>query len=285
MSSKKGSSAQVDNGCLVALLPFLLILGVIGTILEYIWAILIVAVIVGAVIAILVAIANASNKKAAAEAERQKNLAFLEAPEVKPVGQHIPTSSSFGCKEEESINRSFWNYMRRENEILVARAHVNYLVKKAEALRALDRNDEATQLELEISRARASLETLQKSDPVVYDVQLRSGRYFPAELTSEFSAVAAKLPNESIPRFGEFFRCNPCRAVQISAVKYLVFTPFYVLLYGGDRSDNPFDSVSGCTGLLPDYHRNGEGTEGDHRRSRAYPVFTRNQKRQSGSSL
>lgn len=233
MSSKKGSSAQVDNGCLVALLPFLLILGVIGTILEYIWAILIAAVIVGAVIAILVAVANASNKKAAAAATHQKNLSTLEAPEVPPTGMYIPTSTDFTCKEEETINRGFRGFLQRKNDILTAHAHVDYLVGKAEALRALERLEEANRLEADIAEAKAAVKALEQAGDIVFDVRLRSGRYLPTELTDSFSAVAEKLPHQTVPHFDKFFRCNPSGAVKIAVSKYLVFTPFYVLVYGG----------------------------------------------------
>ena len=104
MSRKRSSSG--DSGCLVALFPLILVLGIIGTVLEFIaeniGIILIVLAVVGAIIGIVVAINNATKKKEAEEAEKQRNRAIINAPETKPSLTNIPTSSSFANKEEES---------------------------------------------------------------------------------------------------------------------------------------------------------------------------------------
>ena len=72
MSRKRSSGG--DSGCLVALFPLILVLGIIGTVLEFIaeniGIILIVLAVVGAIIGIAVAINNATKKK---KLKKQKN--------------------------------------------------------------------------------------------------------------------------------------------------------------------------------------------------------------------
>ena len=83
MSRKRNSGS--DSGCLVVLFPLILVLGIIGSVLEVIaeniGIILIVAAIIGTIVGIVVAINSASKKREVEEAERQKNLAIVNASE------------------------------------------------------------------------------------------------------------------------------------------------------------------------------------------------------------
>lgn len=136
MSRKRSSGS--DSGCLVALFPLILVLGIIGTVLEFIaeniGIILIVLAVVGAIIGIVVAINNATKKKEAEEAEKQRNLAIINAPETKPSLTNIPTSSSFANKEEESVNLAFREFLRHNNDVVLANGHLDFLTNLGKAL-------------------------------------------------------------------------------------------------------------------------------------------------------
>lgn len=237
MSRKRSSSSSGNDGCLVALSPIIIVLGLIGGLLQFIaeniGIILIVAAVVGVIVAIVVAINNATKNKEQAEAEKQKNLAIVNAAETKPALTSIPSSTVFGSKEEEHINTSFREFLKKNNDVILAQAHVDYLNNKGSALRALGRNDEAVQLDTEINQARAALSSAQSKRGGTFESKFNNVFYRSAEVKNAFTAFAAKLPNQRLTLIGDFFQSPQIKTVSLGGSSALLFTPAYVMNYSG----------------------------------------------------
>lgn len=235
MSRKRSSSS--DSGCLVALFPLILVLGIIGTVLEFIaeniGIILIVLAVVGAIIGIVVAINNATKKKEAEEAEKQRNLAIINAPETKPSLTNIPTSSSFANKEEESVNLAFREFLRHNNDVVLANGHLDFLTNKANAFRALGRNEEALQIDSEITQAKTALSAVQSKKSGTFESKFNAMFYRATEIRNAYSTFINKLPNERLPLIGDFFQSPSIKVVKTGTNTALIFTPCYLLSYSG----------------------------------------------------
>lgn len=235
MSRKRSSGS--DSGCLVALFPLILVLGIIGTVLEFIaeniGVILIVLAVVGAIIGIVVAINNATKKKEAEEAEKQKNLAIINASETKPSLTIIPTSSSFANKEEEGVNLAFREFLRRNNDVVLAKGHLDFLTNKANALRALGKNEEALQIDSEIAQAKTALSAVQSKKSGTFESKFNAMFYRATEVRNAYSSFINKLPNERLPLIGDFFQSPSIKVVKTGTNTALIFTPCYLLSYSG----------------------------------------------------
>lgn len=235
MSRKRSSGG--NSGCLVALLPLILVLGIIVTVLEFIaeniGIILIVLAVVGAIIGIAVAINNATKKKEAEEAEKQRNLAIVNAPESKPSLTIIPTSSSFANKEEESVNLAFREFLRHNNDVVLANGHLDFLTNKANALRALERNKEAFQLDSEITQAKTARSSVQSKKSGTFESKFNAMFYRATEVRNAYSSFINKLPNERLPLIGDFFQSPSIKVVKTGTNTALIFTPCYLLSYNG----------------------------------------------------
>lgn len=235
MSRKRSSSG--DSGCLVALFPLILVLGIIGTVLEFIaeniGIILIVLAVVGAIIGIVVAINNATKKKEAEEAEKQRNLAIINAPETKPSLTNIPTSSSFANKEEESVNLAFREFLRHNNDVVLANGHLDFLTNKANAFRALGKNEEALQIDSEITQAKTALSAVQSKKSGTFESKFNAMFYRATEIRNAYSTFVNKLPNERLPLIGDFFQSPSIKVVKTGTNTALIFTPCYLLSYSG----------------------------------------------------
>lgn len=235
MSRKRSSSG--DSGCLVALFPLILLLGIIGTVLEFIaeniGIILIVLAVVGAIIGIVVAINNATKKKEAEEAEKQKNLAIINAPETKPSLTNIPTSSSFANKEEESVNLAFREFLRHNNDVVLANGHLDFLTNKANAFRSLGKNEEALQIDSEITQAKTALSAVQSKKSGTFESKFNAMFYRATEIRNAYSTFINKLPNERLPLIGDFFQSPSIKVVKTGTNTALIFTPCYLLSYSG----------------------------------------------------
>lgn len=235
MSRKRSSSS--DSGCLVALFPLILVLGIIGTVLEFvaenIGIILIVLAVVGAIIGIVVAINNATKKKEAEEAEKQRNLAIINAPETKPSLTNIPTSSSFANKEEESVNLAFREFLRHDNDVVLANGHLDFLTNKANAFRALGKNEEALQIDSEITQAKTALSAVQSKKSGTFESKFNAMFYRATEIRNAYSTFINKLPNERLPLIGDFFQSPSIKVVKTGTNTALIFTPCYLLSYSG----------------------------------------------------
>lgn len=235
MSRKRSSSS--DSGCLVALFPLILVLGIIGTVLEFIaeniGIILIVLAVVGAIIGIVVAINNATKKKEAEEAEKQRNLAIINAPETKPSLTNIPTSSSFANKEEESVNLAFREFLRHNNDVVLANGHLDFLTNKANAFRALGRNEEALQIDSEITQAKTALSAVQSKKSGTFESKFNAMFYRATEIRNAYSTFINKLPNERLPLIGDFFQSPSIKVIKTGTNTALIFTPCYLLSYSG----------------------------------------------------
>lgn len=237
MSRRRSSRSSGDDGCMVALFPVLIVLGLIIGIFQFIFEnigiILIVVAAVGAIVGIVVAINNATKKKEQAEAEKQKNLAIVNAPETRPSLTSIPSSTAFASKEEEHVNTSFREYLRKNNDVVLAQSHVDYLSNKANALRALGRSDEAAQLDSDISQARTALTTVQSKRGGTFESKFNGILYRSAEIKNAYTNFASKLPNERLPLIGEFFQSPQIKIVSLGGSSALLFTPSYVMNYSG----------------------------------------------------
>jgi len=235
LSRKRSSSG--DSGCLVALFPLILVLGIIGTVLEFIaeniGIILIVLAVVGAIIGIVVAINNATKKKEAEEAEKQRNLAIINAPETKPSLTNIPTSSSFANKEEESVNLAFREFLRHNNDVVLANGHLDFLTNKANAFRALGKNEEALQIDSEITQAKTALSAVQSKKSGTFESKFNAMFYRATEIRNAYSTFVNKLPNERLPLIGDFFQSPSIKVVKTGTNTALIFTPCYLLSYSG----------------------------------------------------
>ena len=235
MSRKRSSSG--DSGCLVALFPLILVLGIIGTVLEFIaeniGIILIVLAVVCAIIGIVVAINNATKKKEAEEAEKQKNLAIINTPETKPSLTNIPTSSSFANKEEESVNLAFREFLRHNNDVVLANGHLDFLTNKANAFRALGKNEEALQIDSEITQAKTALSAVQSKKSRTFESKFNAMFYRATEIRNAYSTFINKLPNERLPLIGDFFQSPSIKVVKTGTNTALIFTPCYLLSYSG----------------------------------------------------
>ena len=235
MSRKRSSSG--DSACLVALFPLILVLGIIGTVLEFIaeniGIILIVLAVVGAIIGIVVAINNATKKKEAEEAEKQRNLAIINAPETKPSLTNIPTSSSFANKEEESVNLAFREFLRHNNDVVLANGHLDFLTNKANAFRALGKNEEALQIDSEIAQAKTALSAVQSKKSGTFESKFNAMFYRATEVRNAYSSFINKLPNERLPLIGDFFQSPSIKVVKTGTNTALIFTPCYLLSYSG----------------------------------------------------
>lgn len=235
MSRKRSSSS--DSGCLVALFPLILVLGIIGTVLEFIaeniGIILIVLAVVGAIIGIVVAINNATKKKEAEEAEKQRNLAIINAHETKPSLTNIPTSSSFANKEEESVNLAFREFLRHDNDVVLANGHLDFLTNKANAFRALGKNEEALQIDSEITQAKTALSAVQSKKSGTFESKFNAMFYRSTEIRNAYSTFINKLPNERLPLIGDFFQSPSIKVVKTGTNTALIFTPCYLLSYSG----------------------------------------------------
>ena len=235
MSRKRSSSS--DSGCLVALFPLILVPVIIGTVLEFIaeniGIILIVLAVVGAIIGIVVAINNATKKKEAEEAEKQRNLAIINAPETKPSLTNIPTSSSFANKEEESVNLAFREFLRHNNDVVLANGHLDFLTNKANAFRALGKNEEALQIDSEITQAKTALSAVQSKKSGTFESKFNAMFYRATEIRNAYSTFINKLPNERLPLIGDFFQSPSIKVVKTGTNTALIFTPCYLLSYSG----------------------------------------------------
>lgn len=231
MSRKRSSSG--DSGCLVALFPLILVLGIIGTVLEFIAENIGISLIVLAVVGAVVAINNATKKKEAEEAEKQRNLAIINAPETKPSLTNIPTSSSFANKEEESVNLAFREFLRHNNDVVLANGHLDFLTNKANAFRALGKNEEALQIDSEITQAKTALSAVQSKKSGTFESKFNAMFYRATEIRNAYSTFINKLPNERLPLIGDFFQSPSIKVVKTGTNTALIFTPCYLLSYSG----------------------------------------------------
>lgn len=235
--SRRKSSKSGNDGCMVALFPFLIVLGAIASVFQWLFEnigiVLIVVAIVGGVVGIVIAISDASKKKEAEEAEKQKNLAIVNGTEPRPSLSSIPTSTVFSSKEEEHVNTSFREFLRKNNDVVAAQTHLDYLTNKSAALHALNRSEEATQFDGEITQARTALSTAQSKRGGTFESEYNNAFYRSNDVKNAFSAFASKLPNERMPLIGDFFQSPQIKAVKVGSNSALMFTPSYVMYYTG----------------------------------------------------
>lgn len=232
---KRTVSSSGNDGCLVALFPFLMVIGLIGSVIQVIaenfGVVLIILVVVG-VIAGIAATINSANKKAEEEkAEKEKNLAVVNAPEKKPSLSPIPYSVAFSNKEEERVNLAYREFLQSNNDVVIQKAHLDYLSQKAAAYRALGDEAGATALDSDIKQTQAALASLQSKRVKTYESKLNSLFYRSTDIRSAYSSFASKLPNERLATVGDFFQSPQIRTVKVGDSSVLMFTPCYVLYY------------------------------------------------------
>lgn len=222
------------DGCVGQLWPLFIIFApviyLLNFVLENVGIVLIAALILGAIIAIVVAITSAVKNQKAAEAERQRNLSIVNAPEVKPALISIPSGSSFSNKEESAVNQQFREYIRNRNAIIEGQAHLDYLTKKEAALIALGRTEEAGQLRLQIGQAKTALSNVQNQRKVL-ESKANHMLYRDPEIKAAFSSFAGKLASSKINLIGDFLQSPMLKPVSLGNGCALVFTPGYVMHY------------------------------------------------------
>ena len=237
MSRNRSRRRDGNDGCLVSLFPLLIVLGIILGIIQFIaeniGIILIVVAIIGATIWLIVANHNSNKEKEKAEAEKQNNIAAINASETEPSLISVPSSSSFANKEEEFVNTSFRDFLKKKNDVLLAQSHFDYLSNKANALRTLGRNDEADQLGNEIRQARFALDSAQLDLGGSFTSIFNTFFYKSPEVRSSFASFINKLPDQQLPLICDFFRGPQIKAVSTGGSSALLFTPAYVMNYSG----------------------------------------------------
>ena len=239
-----------NSGCLVAFIIGYIILAIIGGLSNAVgptaaW------IIIGAVIFIVVLVVKSSKKAAeeenkrqaaaaeqrakeqAAEAERQRNLAIVNATESKPYAPYISSSMSFSNKEEELVNLSFREFTKKNGDIKAAQAHIDYLNKKIPALRALNREGEIAGIQEQISASRAELVNIHARDGRTFDSKWANAFGKVSEIQTAYSAFISRLPNDRMDWIGDFFQSPKIKTIRISDSAAMIFTPLYVLVYSG----------------------------------------------------
>lgn len=232
-------NSDAGSGCLVVLFPLIVVLGIVGSVLEVIaeniGIILIVVAVVGAIVGIAVAINSASKKREAEEAEKQKNLAIVNASETMPSLISIPSTTSFSNKEEENVNLAFREFLKNNNDLALAQGHLDYLTNKAAALRALNREAEASRVGFEISQAKTALSSVQAKKAAAFESKFIAMFYRANEIKTAYTSFVTKLPNERLPLIGDYFQSPSIRIVKTGATTALIFTPCYLLSYSGSN--------------------------------------------------
>ena len=164
---------QSDDGCLLAFFPIIIVLGVIVGVAQFvaenIGVIFIVLLVVGAIVGLIVAINNFFQKRQEADAERQRNIEIANLLEMEPSLITIPTTTDFSNREEEWVNQNFRNYLKYQNDVILATSHLEYLENKARALRFLERNEDASQIDASISQVRSKMLKIQSDESVVFE--------------------------------------------------------------------------------------------------------------------
>lgn len=211
----------------------LLVVAVIAWLFKNSGIIFVIIAVAGGIIGIVALINSASKEGAAEEAEKQKNLAIANAPEPRPSLSSIPTSTDFSNKEEEHVNTSFREFLRKNNDVIAAQTHLDYLTNKAAALQALNRSEEASQLDNEISQAKTALSTAKSKSGGAFESKFNDAFYRSADVKNAFLAFASKLPNERMTLIGDFFQSPQIKAVKVENASALMFTPSYVMYYTG----------------------------------------------------
>lgn len=222
------------DGCLAHSWPLLIIFApviyVLNFILENIGVVLIIAAVIGCIALVVSAVSSATKKREAEEAERQRNLSIVNAPEVKPTLISIPCSGTFSNKEERSINQQFREYIQMNNTVIEVKAHLDYLTKKEAALIALGQTEEAVRLQSQISQARTELTSVQAQRKVL-ESKANHIIYRDPEIKSAFSAFAGKLASSKIDMIGDFLQSPMLKSVPLDSGSALIFTPGYVMHY------------------------------------------------------
>ena len=222
-----------NGGFMIILFFLLFIIGVIVGGPENIQTILLLAVIIGVTIGLVFVIKSTAKILAQTKQEKHKNLAIANSTETMPELMSIPSSSQFANKEEEHVNMSFREFLRKNNEVILAQAHDNYLCNKANALRALGRNDEAALLDIAISQARYALSSAQSNCGETFESKYCNFFYRSTEVKNAFTAFASRLPNDRLPLIGDFFQSPQIKAVKLDPTSVLLFMPAYVMHYSG----------------------------------------------------
>lgn len=176
-----------------------------------------------------------NEKKERIEKERQRNISIAESAPPAPVLIEISTNTDFSCKEEEKINLQFREYCKHQNKITEIETLIKYLKQKRTALIALDRQDEANKVEMELSAQNTSLfacKTYSESDAYIFKSELNDCFYRDMEkrrLYNDFTNAMA--PSDGFRTYlSDFFKQEythifngECRAICL--------TPCYAIFF------------------------------------------------------
>ena len=235
--SRKRNSSSGDIAIIIALAPVLIVMALIATIIQFvienIVIILICIAVIGLIAGICVFANRATARKIEADSKKQMLLDIVNAREVQPVLTRIPTSKLFSNREEEYINMLFRDFLKRNNEVVLAQSHVDYLVNKSNALRALGRTEEASLLDAETHLAKTALSSAQSKRGGSFESKCISFLCRSTEIKNAFIAFASKIPNCRLPLIGEFFQSPQIKIADLGETRAFLFTPAYMIAYSG----------------------------------------------------
>ncbi len=174
-------------------------------------------------------------KKLLLEKEKERNIAIAESDPPAPVLIEISINTDFSCKEEENINLQFREYCRHQNEITEIETLIKHLEQKRSALLALDRQEEANKVELEINAHNATLlayRTRVESNTYIFQSQLNDRLYMKAEIQRFYDDfINAMTPRAGFGAYlSDFFKQEYTHI--ISAGYFCVcLTPCYAICF------------------------------------------------------
>lgn len=187
----------------------------------------------GVIVGIVVSRKRSIEKKEVEDTEKQKNIAIVNAEEPLPNLTTIASDSSFSNKEEEAVNLAFREFLKHNNDMIIAREHLNYLSNKGKALRALGRDEEAAQLDNEIAEANAKVFGITAKKASTFESKFLSILCRSNEIKSTYASFIHEIPNERLPIIGDFFQNPLIKISKLGTGSALIFTPCYLLLYSG----------------------------------------------------
>lgn len=226
----------------IFLYPVLLL---VNFVIDNVGIFLIIAAIVIAVVVIVALIVSAADKKQkeeeaerqrqrAIEEEHRQNLKIIASVEQVPTLLLVPYASSFSNGEEEEVNRQFREFVKQKNEETKAVSHLDFLLEKEAALRALSRSSEADALQNEISVARNNVSKV-RLVKIVYQSKNNTLMYSDPEIKRGYSAFVGILGSSKVPLLDEFIASSMVTVVPVSRGDALLFTPGYVLCYSASN--------------------------------------------------
>lgn len=218
---------------MLILFSLLILVNIIAFLVENIKSIFIVILIIIIIIIAIIIMLCVLGKRLEKKEEKKRNLDIINTNEKKPRLVEIPKSETFEYAKEAEINRQFIEFLKQNNKIIEASAHIEYLNKKATAFKALKQQKKANLVEQESKKTRNKVaETISKR--ITYDSNNDSLIYQNEELMNAYSSFAKTLGNSRVKLLKDFFQDPMVKAISVKKSNVLLFTPAYILNYSID---------------------------------------------------